>query len=272
MNRRAPWYVYVPILAWVVISLFPPFWMMISSFKDNAEIYEMPPTWLVMPDLEAYSRAFAETDLSHYLFNSLQVASLTTLMCIVIGAPAAWGLSKFRYTGGQGWFFLVIGTRMLPPVALLTPFFAFFIHLDMIDQVWTLVIPYMFFNMPLAIWIIKNYFDGIPREISDAARVDGCTNVQMFFSIALPMNVPGLALAAILVFLFSWNEFEFALVLTRDAATTIPVGIQSFFADGFVVWNELSAAVIASLLPAIIFVAFFQRFIIKGITEGALKG
>lgn len=272
MSRRAPLYVYVPILIWVVISLFPPFWMLLSSFKDVAEIYQMPPVWWVMPNFDAYRSALAGTDLEAYLFNSLEVAILTTALSIGLGAPAAWGLSKFRYVGGHTWFFLVIGTRMLPPVALLTPFFAVFVSLDMIDQIWALVIPYMFFNMPLAIWIMKNYFDGMPREISDAAMVDGCTNRQMFFLVALPMNIPGLALAAILVFLFSWNEFMFALVLTREAATTVPVGLTSFFADGNVIWNELSAAVMMSLVPAVVFVALFQRYIIKGIAEGALKG
>lgn len=272
MNRRAKWYVYVPLVAWVVISLFPALWMLESSFKDNVQIYQMPPIWWVTPNLDAFKAAFRNTELAKFLLNSIEVAGLTTILTILLGVPAAWGLSKFRYPGRKIWFYLVVGTRMLPPVGLMTPFFGLFLTLNLIDHVWALIIPYMFFDMPLAIWICKNYFDGLPREITDSAIVDGANKTQMFFRMGLPLAYPGIVLSAILVFLFSWNEFMFALVLTRQNAVTLPVGIQSFYADGFVIWNQLSAAVVTALVPAVIFVAFFQRFIIKGMTEGALKG
>lgn len=272
MTRPARWYVYLPLLIWIVISLFPAYWMIESSFKNDTEIYQMPPIWWVTPDLTSYRNAFANTDLVNFIKNSLTVALTTTGLSVLLGVPAAWALSKFRYPGGNLWFYVVIATRLVPPIALLTPFFEGFIKVNLIDNVWALVIPYLFFNMPLAIWIVKNHFDGVPREITDAARVDGATYGQMFFRVALPMNVPGVVLAAILVFLFSWNEFMFALVLTQDIATTLPVGITSFFADGFVIWNQLSAAVVISLIPAIVFVILFQRYIIRGVAEGAVKG
>lgn len=272
MSKRAAWYVYIPLLAWIIISLFPAYWMLVSSFKDNIQIYQMPPLWWVKPNLHSYILAFENTSISKFILNSLQAALLTTVLAVGLGAPAAWGLSKYRYPGGRMWFYLVIGTRMVPPIALLTPFFEIFVHFNLIDHIWALVIPYLFFNMPLAIWIIKNHFDGLPKEITDAGRIDGASHWQLFTRVALPINVPGIVLGAILVFLFSWNEFMFALVLTQTKAETLPVGITSFFADGFVIWNQLSAAVVVSLVPAILFVILFQRYIIRGVVEGAVKG
>lgn len=272
MTKRAPWYVYIPLLIWIVISLFPAYWMTVSSFKNDTQIYQMPPIWWVTPNLDAYIKAFENTELVNYVMNSLKVALITTALSVILGAPAAWGLSKFRYPGGRFWFYLVIGTRLIPPIALLTPFFEFFLDMNLINNISALVVPYLFFNMPLAIWIMKNHFDGLPKEITDAARVDGASYPQMFFRVALPINVPGIVLAAILVFLFSWNEFMFALVLTQSEGMTLPVGITSFFADGFVIWNQLSAAVVVSLIPAIVFVILFQRYIIRGVAEGAVKG
>jgi multiple sugar transport system permease protein len=264
--------VYVLLGIWIVIALFPPFWMLMTSFKTKDHVYDMPPQWFTLPKFEIYRDAFTFTPLARYIRNSMIVALSVTAVCVFVGAPAAWGLSQFKLPGNRIWFFLVIGSRMIPPIALLTPFFSLFVRLHIIDNILALVIPYVFFNLPLAIWIMKNYFDGMPRELFEAGRVDACNQLQLFLRIGLPVNVPGIVLAAILAFLFSWNEFMFALVLTQEHAVTLPVGITNFFADGFVLWNTLSAATVVSLIPAILFVAVFQRYIIRGVTEGALKG
>lgn len=264
--------IYVLLVIWLLIALFPPFWMLMTSFKTKDHVYDMPPQWFTLPKIQIYKDAFTFTPLTLYIKNSLTIALTVTAICVFLGAPAAWGLSQFRLPGGRLWFLLVIGSRMIPPVALLTPFFSLFVKFGIIDKDLSLVIPYTFFNLPLAIWIMKNYFDGMPRELFEAGRVDGCNQLQLFLRIGVPVNIPGVVLAAILAFLFSWNEFMFALVLTQQKAVTLPVGITNFFADGFVLWNTLSAATVVSLIPAIIFVGIFQRYIIKGVTEGALKG
>ena len=169
-------------------------------------------------------------------------------------------------------FGLILASRLVPPISFIVPFTIIFSYLKMIDTLAVLIIAYIFFNLPFVIWILSGFFESIPQELDDAARIDGCNNISAFWRVILPLTLPGIIASAILAFLLSWNEFMFALVLTRLEAKTLPIGMYDFFADGFVRWNWLSAATMYSMVPAIIFVIFFQKHLIKGMLAGAVKG
>jgi multiple sugar transport system permease protein len=169
-------------------------------------------------------------------------------------------------------FSAILASRLVPPISFIVPFTIVFSYLKMVDTLAALVIAYIFFNLPFVIWIMTGFFEAIPQDLDDAARMDGCSNISTFFRVILPLAQPGIIASAILAFLMSWNEFMFALVLTRLDSKTLPIGMYDFFADGFVRWNWLSAATIYSLIPAIIFVVFFQRHLIRGMLAGAVKG
>ena len=169
-------------------------------------------------------------------------------------------------------FLGVIFSRMVPPVSFIIPFVIIFGNLGLKDTQLSLIITNTFFCLPFAIWVMKPFFDGVPSELEDAARIDGCDKIQLFFRVLLPIVKPGITAAAILSFLFSWKEFLFALVLTATKAKTLPIGLTDFFIDEYIEWNRLAAASTISIIPAIIFVVLFQRYLIRGMLAGSVKG
>jgi multiple sugar transport system permease protein len=261
------------ILAVVVffVILFPAVVLLLTSLKTELDAMSFPPKWIFQPTFKNYVAIFKTSPLIGYGLNSLIVASLNTAACLVIGSLAAYGLARFQFRGSDNLAFWFLSIRMMPPVAGIIPLYIIMKNLRLLDTVWCLILTYLTFNLPFVIWLLKGFFEEIPLEIEESALIDGCSEFGVFSRIALPLVAPGLATTAILAFIFSWNEFLFALILTGTRAVTVPVGIIGFMKETGINWGYMTAGGVLALLPVIFFVMLVQRHLVKGLTMGAIK-
>jgi len=266
---------------YVFVVWFPIYYILITSLKPSAEVLSLPITFVPhQPTLQNYVEIFANRPFETYTFNSLVVASTTTLICVTLGTVSGYTFSRYNFLGNKALLLSIVAARMIPPIALIVPFFQIMSNPPLIgsltgslyDTKVALVLTYTFFNLPFSVWIMKNYFDGVPRSLDEQAQVDGCSRWEAFVKIILPVAKPGIAATAILAFIFSWNEFVFALVLTSsEASQTLPIAVSLFVADDFIDWAHLAAGGMIAALPGILFGLFFQRYIVSGLTQGAVK-
>ncbi len=248
----------------------PIIWMTFGAFKTISDIYAIPPVWF--PDftyLENFRILLTEN--WYFLVNSLIVTLGATALCMVFALPAAFGIVNFRFSGRNFLADWILSTRMMPPIAAAVPLFIIFKTVGLLDTVWALIIVYAGFNLPFAIWVAMSFFRNIPKEITEAARVEGCTWFQTFTKISLPLARSGIATVSTFVFIFSWNELLLALFLTTRNAKTFPVVISSFSTVTKTYWDLISAATIIQILPPIIFTILMQKHIVSGLTMGAVK-
>ncbi len=254
------------------VILFPPAVLLVTSIKTEVDALSFPPKWIFDPTLKNYVDILNTSPLIGYAVNSLIVASLNTLLCLIVGSMAAYGLARFKFRGADNIAFWILSIRMMPPVAAIIPIYILMKSLRLLDTPWCLVITYLTFNLPFVVWMMKGFFEEIPREIEESALIDGCSDFSVFFRIALPLVAPGLAATAILVFIFSWNEFLFALILTGTKAVTLPVGIIGYMKETGINWGYMTAGGTLALIPVIVFMILVQKHLVKGLTLGALKG
>ena len=285
MRARAftPWDIVrqVLVMAILVVFMFPLFWMLMTSFKSYGDILVSPPRWVFEPTLNNYVDAFQKADFAHYILNTLTVAALSTAIVIPTSALASYGFARYNVGGGNLMFF-ILTTRMMPPLAVVLPFFMIFKTLGAtdigstlglgLDQLGTLVVCYTIFNLPFAIWLMHSFFQDIPTEIEDSARLDGYSRWQVVRKVVLPLAAPGIAVTTIFCILFSWNEFFFASILTRSNAKTITMGVGDFWTQQGVLWGPLSAAAVVCVVPMIVMALILQRYIVRGLTFGAVRG
>ncbi|MEA3510435.1 MAG: carbohydrate ABC transporter permease [Actinomycetota bacterium] len=271
----------VAVAAIVGAFLFPIFWMLATSLKVSADILARPPVWSFVPTLENYRYALGEADFGRFIVNTLIVASVSTLIVIGVGSIAAYGFARYNPGNGTIMYF-ILTTRMMPGIAVVIPFFVIFRDIGNtaigeflflgLDRLGTLVVAHTIYNLPFAIWLLHSFFQDIPKNLENAALVDGCTRFQAFRKVVLPLAAPGIAVTAIFSFLFSWNEFLFASVLTRDAAKTITVGVSGFQTQQGILWGPLAAAASMAVIPTVILIMMLQKYIVRGLTMGAVKG
>lgn len=253
------------------VILFPPVVLFLTSIKTELDALSFPPKWIFKPTLENYTEIFEFSPFARYLLNSFIVASLNTGVVLVLGSFAAYSLARFRFKGADDIAFWILSVRMMPPVAAIIPIYIIMRNLRLLDTPWSLVITYLTFNLPFAVWMMRSFFREIPREIEESALVDGCSIFRSFRSIALPLVAPGLAATGILTFIFSWNEFLFALILTGSKAVTLPVGITGYMKETGINWGYMTAGGALALVPVILFTILAQKHLVKGLTMGALK-
>ena len=253
------------------VILFPPVVLFLTSIKTELDALSFPPKWIFKPTLENYTEIFEFSPFARYLLNSFIVASLNTGVVLVLGSFAAYSLARFRFKGADDIAFWILSVRMMPPVAAIIPIYIIMRNLRLLDTPWSLVITYLTFNLPFAVWMMRSFFREIPREIEESALVDGCSIFRSFRSIALPLVAPGLAATGILTFIFSWNEFLFALILTGSKAVTLPVGITGYMKETGINWGYMTAGGALALIPVIVFTVLAQKHLVKGLTMGALK-
>lgn len=257
----------------ILYCLGPLIWQLLTSLKPDHEITKLPPIFPETPTMSHYLSIFSGHPFLRIIINSAFVASATTVLSLIIGSLCAFGLAKLkvRYKGLILGF--VLSVSMFPPIATVSPLYIIIRSLGLRDTWWALIITYTTFSLPLSIWILVNFFNSIPDEIYRAAKVDGCRPLQAFCRIMLPLAAPGLFAAAILIFIFSWNEFLFALTFTSTPASrTIPVAIALFPGLHEVPWGDIAAASVVVTIPLIILVFIFQKRIVEGITAGSVKG
>jgi len=254
------------------IILFPALVLFVTSLKTDVDALSFPPKWIFDPTIKNYVAILKTSPLVGYALNSLIVASLNTVLCLIVGSMAAYSLARFRFKGADNIAFWILSIRMMPPVAAIIPIYILMKNIGLIDTPWCLVITYLTFNLPFVVWMMKGFFEEIPREIEESALIDGCSNFNIFLRIALPLVAPGLAATAIMVFIFSWNEFLFALILTGTKAVTLPVGIIGYMKETGINWGYMTAGGILALVPVVVFMILVQKHLVKGLTLGALKG
>jgi len=263
-------FVIVAVVVFGVI-LFPPVVLFLTSIKTELDALSFPPKWLFLPTLKNYAEIFQTSPLIGYALNSLIVASVNTVVSLILGSMAAYSLARYKFRGADNLAFWILSIRMMPPVAAIIPIYAIMKYLRILDTPWCLIITYLTFNLPFVVWMMKGFFEDIPREIEESALIDGCSHFGVFRKIALPLAAPGLAATAILAFIFSWNEFLFALILTGTKAVTLPVGIIGYMKETGINWGYMTAGGILALIPVIVFTILVQKHLVKGLTLGAMK-
>jgi multiple sugar transport system permease protein len=210
-------------------------------------------------------------DFSHFIQNSAIAAVSSTAVAVIFGAPAAYTLARFRFKARSNLAFWILSLRMTPPIAAIIPLFILLRTFQLLDTLQGLILVYTTFNLPFVIWLMRGFFEDLPIELEESAMVEGCSRYGAFFRVALVLASPGLAAAAIFTFLFTWNEFLFALILTGTSARTMPVAVQLFMRETGIDWGHMCAAAVVMMVPMLIFTLFIKRYLVRGLTFGAVK-
>jgi multiple sugar transport system permease protein len=269
----------IPLLAFIY---FPVLWLFSASISTRSELLSVPPHWVPQhPTFKNYldillpgaSASEISKTMAITLVNSLKVASAVTLICLVLGALAAYALVRISFRHNRTIMMTILGTRMIPEVSLIVPLFILATRLQLIDKPLVLIVTYLTFSLPFAIWLLAAFFQTIPVELEDAARIDGCSRVETLFRIIMPISTPGLVSTALFVFLLAWDEFFYALIFTNTLASkTAPVAISEFVGRYVTDINAMMAGGMLVALPPVLLAIIFQRFIVSGLSAGAVKG
>jgi multiple sugar transport system permease protein len=255
----------------VLLWLFPVYWIVLTSFKPIAEINSAIPSFVFTPTLENYRDLFAQFEFSRILLNSVVITAVTCALVMVLALMAAYALARLRVPGEKHIALWILSLRFLPPIAVAIPFYIQWQDLNLLDTYPGLILVYVAFNLPFAIWLLRGFLADVPLELEEAALLDGLGRLQILWRIVVPVTLPGIASTAIFVFVFTWNEYLMALMLTTVNAVTVPVTISKFIMPYTILWGDLSAAVVIQLVPMLIVVFLLQRHIVRGMTLGAVK-
>lgn len=269
----------IPVYAFIYL---PIFWLLTASISTRAELLAVPPHWIPQhPTLVNYlniifpgtSTSEVSRTISITLMNSFKVASVVTVICLLVGGIAAYALVRISFRHNQTILVGIMGTRMIPEISLVIPLFIVASRLSLIDKPAVLMITYLTFALPFAIWLMASFFQSIPVELEDAARIDGCSRLQILYRIVMPISAPGLVSTGLFVFLLSWDEFFYALIFTSTlAAKTAPVAIAEFVGRYVTDITAMMAGGVLAAIPPVLLALFFQRYIVSGLTAGAVKG
>ena len=270
-RRRTPYQIFrVVALVAVVLALVAPLvWMVSASFKTNVDIYDTSKAVFFSPVVDNYAKVLQQANYVQFIWNSLWVAFVSTTLSLLLGVPAAYSMSRFTMHRSA---LVVLMARVIPGVALLVPWYYVFSNLRMVGGYSVLILSHMFVALPLVVYIMMGFFDSLPLELEESALIDGLTPIGAFRLITLPLSVPGIATAGILSFIFSWNNFMFALVLSGAQTKTLPVAIFNFVGYASIDWGGLMAAATVVTLPIMVIALFTQKYIVSGLTAGATKG
>ncbi len=251
--------------------LFPIYWLVMISFKTADEIYAFPPVWWPASlQFDNYLVLFKDGDATA-VWNSLVIASGSTVLAMVIGTLCAYSLARYK-TGGDHLSNWVLSQRMVPPIAVVFPVFLLYAMLGWVDTYIGMILLYTAFNLPYVIWMMRGYIQDIPKTLEEAALIDGCTRWQVLWKVVLPMCRAGLLATAIFTFIFAWNEFLFALVLTRTEVVTYTVQVTHYFGGQSNFWTKIAAMSVLGTVPVFVAVICMQRYLVRGMSLGAVKG
>ncbi len=269
----------IPVLLFIFLPLL---WLVSASFSTQVELFTVPPHWIPQhPTLQNYLDIFFPSQAASAvpktfavaLLNSMKIATAVTIVCIVVGSLAAYALVRIPFGANRAIQLGMIATRMIPEVSLILPLFIIASSLQLINKPIVLILTYMSFALPYAIWLMTAYFQTVPVDLEDAARLDGCSRLGILFRVVMPISVPGLVSTAMFVFLLAWDEFFYALIFTSTlTAKTIPVALAEFVGRYVVNVNGMMAGGILAAIPPVLVALIFQRYIVSGMTAGAVKG
>lgn len=260
----------VILLIFFLFFMFPFYWIIATSLKTQVDAFAIPPKWLFSVTFENYIEVLSDTDFLNQAKNSLIASLSNALITLALALPAAYSMSRFK-TGGKDLLFWFLSIRMIPPIVGAIPLFVLAAQYRLIDTYVILPVLYIILNMPFAVWMLKSFIDEIPREIDESALIDGCSNLGVIWRMILPLIKPGLVATVVFCFILAWNEFLLANIFTRRVAVTLPVGISKFITEKQILWGYITAAATLATLPPIVFLWFFQRNLIRGLTLGAVR-
>jgi len=264
----------VNVLALLValVFVFPIYYLIASSLKTVNQMWRNPYLWVFKPTLENFISLFTTRSFGQYYFNTLIVVTANMVIALLLGVPAAYGLARCNIRGKEKISFWMLSQLMLPPVAGLVPFYLLIRHMNLLHTRLALIIVYLSFNLPFITWIMKGFFESLPRELEEAALVDGCSRLKSFIKIAIPLSLPGIFSTTLLCIILTWNEFLLALALTGSKTFTLPVVITTFWSDRNILWGQICAAGVLIVIPIILFGLFIQKYLVSGLTMGVHKG
>lgn len=271
-GKRNEYILFLALSVFTFINLVPLIWAVLTSLKHPADAFTIPPTIFFQPTLEYHREVWLENDFLKYLANSLIVSLGTVVISVPIGSLAAYALSRIPRRSAGPILSVLFTIRMFPHMLLAIPFFVMGTFLDMIDSYPLLVLALVAINQPFTIWLMHGFFLEIPRDLDEAAAIDGCNAWQAFRIVILPLARPGMTVAALFSLLLSYNEFLFALVLTGTQTKTLPVAIASFGGEDISAWSLSAAGAIGIMLPIVVIMVILQRHLVRGLTAGAVKG
>ena len=280
--------IYIVLITITVVMVFPIYWTFVTAFKYPRDAFTFPPKYLPYVQFEPTLFAWKDvglikdptqrgthdpTSILNTLRNSVITAIGSTIVSVILGSLAAYGLARFEFRRwkNRDIAFFILSQRMLPPIVLVIPYFILYSRLGLIDTWHGLIIAHTVANLPFVVWIMRGFFRGIPKELEESARIDGCSHFQALQKIVLPLSLPGLAATSAFCTIFSWNELLFAITLTFKRAQTFPTLVAGLTHGSAALWWDISAMLLLAILPVFIFTALFQRYIVAGLTLGALK-
>ena len=262
---------FVVISIFLVFFVFPLYWMLSMAFKPEADWASFPPKLIPNPwTLRNFYKGLFLMGGLQGIMDSTIIATMNMLISLVLGSLAGYGLSRYR--GGQNVAFFILSQRFAPPITFTLAFFAMFSLANLLDTHIALIIAHLTFNIPFATWIMKSFFDGIPRELDESAQIDGCTPLKAFIYVVFPASLPGVVATAVMLFMFSWNEFLMAMFLTRSAVKPLPTLIPRFYGGHDILYGVVCAVAFLASVPPIVIAALFQKYLVRGLTIGYVKG
>lgn len=272
-DRRGAFWPFVALCGVSAICLFPLVWILLTSLKTLAEAYAIPPTWLPRrPTLGNYAYIWGIQSFWRLMLNSIVVAVAVTLLSLVVAGLAGYGFSRFAFRGKRALMMFVLATQMFPGIVLVIPYFGLTSAVGLFNTRTALVVAYVSFVLPFAIWMLKGVFDAVPPDIDEASLIDGTSRLGALLRVVLPVSLPGIAATGLYCFLVAWNEYLFAAVLTSTPDTqVISVGIASMIGQFRVQWNNLMAGAVLASIPTIFVFAFLERFFVSGLSGGAIN-
>jgi multiple sugar transport system permease protein len=262
---------YIVAIALTVFFIFPVYWLFIISFKTPDEIFAFPPVWYPESIQFANYRVLFKDGDAETVWNSLILAGVSTVIAMVLGTICAYSLVRFK-TGGENLAVWIISPRMMPPIAIAFPIFLLYVFFGWVDSYHGLIILYTAFSLPYVIWMMRGYIEDLPLELEESALVDGCTRWEVLWKVVFPMVRSGLFATSVFTFVFAWNDFLFALVLTRTEVITYTVQVTHYFGGQSNFWAKIAAMSVLGTIPVFFTVATLQRYLVRGISMGAVKG
>ena len=274
-NRRvvAKGSLMIGLIIGAVFAAGPVLWMLSSSFKSNTQIFELPPRLITDTfSFDAYIAIFTNAETVRFFLNSYIVAGSVTILTLIVAIQAAYAFSRFDFRGKRILNVVIVSVQAVPPITLLIPYFGLMVGLGLYNSYAGLILTYMVFTLPYAIIMMTGYFNPLPRELDEAVRVDGAGSFTALWRILVPISVPGIVSVGIYTFMIAWNEYLFALTLTRTIdMRTVPIGIQLLMGQHSYEWNQIMAMSVLGSIPVLILFLFFQRYFISGLTAGSVK-
>ena len=262
---------YLVALVIVFMLVLPPFWMMLTSIKTGRDVFSIPPKWIFQPSLENYKVIFSSATFTKVVMNTVIVATFATIITQLFGSMAAFSISRYR-TGGKPMLYGTLIMRVLPPVVIGLPLFIMFARLGIIDTIGGLILAYVGFLLPNTIWLLISFFDGIPKSIEEAARIDGCSNLYSFWHISLPLARSGIIVTSVYNIPGAWNHFFYALILAPTRTRVLSVEASQYVGEYVVQWGQIAAIASVLILPPAILIFIIQKHLVGGLTLGGVKG